>query len=325
MKGIFYRNNKQWLLWSIILAIVGIILSVRFLTWGIPKLTRGKIAASIFCFGFVAIGLLLCALAVFIVTHNRNAKLTVDEQTVSAVYGLKRSFCVKLTEISDVTIYNGALILYLPNRIAQIYGLSNAIEICQYIEGFISKNQNAKDIDAEQEGKKKKTFKRRHQVWYAFLLIDVLLIFGLLFACIIMTGERDISDFSGQDELVFAVFSLLELITAIGFIFFCNKVTRSHFLLLSATKRHLKAMAYQCHEIGLDRYQNIVHVRYFNEDQFRSVVFSPEHDTYCYMTERLDADKREWVAIFEKAKTFESVEQMNAYCAPHPSDESNDK
>ena len=72
----------------------------------------------------------------------------------------------------------------------------------------------------------------------------------------------------------------------------------------------LSAYALEHKSNGLDKYLNIITIKFFDHHTYRIVVFSPKENIFAYMPERFDIKTLSWVFCYESAKGFEILSDL---------------
>ena len=289
---------------------MGTFLAIRFGLWGIDAVRSGKVASAIFCFGFLAFGFLLGVLAIFLFHFNRGACLTVDGQRIDARYGVGMELHTDLANVQKIELDgNGkGICLHLTNRICRIAGLENAKELCHFISSAIGKPREEMTVD--QATALLKRAGRKYTVWFALALLTVVLMFAHTGWCVLLTGGRDLAEFSKEDTIVFAGYAVAELATMI-LLFRVAFRCRNWYQLRQTCRFTLLSSAAIAHKNeGLEKYPGFLAKKFFYGYTYRIVIFSPESGVFAYMLERFDLPSASWMFCYESAVGFENLTDL---------------
>ena len=168
----------------------------------------------------------LCFASAFF--FNRGAYLHLSEDGITGRFAWNTALVCSYRDVAycEIGIYSLTVRLAGGRRYT-IAGLFNAAEICREIrkkmfvfsaEGNVPLPDAINDIRAA---------KRRRTLWLVLTVGSFALIFMLIFITVLLTGEREMSEFTPADWKIFTVFAVIELMILV-FSFFsadrCGKM-----------------------------------------------------------------------------------------------------
>ena len=225
MEGVFHRPKRKFI-WSLILPIPG----AGFVIFGVLGLLKWKPEGAddrfalvfIGCFGAVCIILWL----LFCLFPYGKGEFSVNEEHFHIDAGLFSKLDCDLSEVSGATAYaSGMLTIRLRNgKNVSVLWLQNQWELAKYINKQLTENHRFKDKTPVSELRvelSERILARKKKLVIVF--IGIALMFVYIILCIILTGGKDLSDFTETDELYFKVFIILEVANFILTMIFANK------------------------------------------------------------------------------------------------------
>ena len=309
VKGIFTTPIRKYV-FCLFFILSGTFIAIRFGIWGIDAIRAGAIAAAIFSFGFVVLGLLVGAVAIVLFNYNKGAHLTVDQQNIDAHFALGNELHEPISKIKKVTLSRDAsgIALYLADRMYLINNLKNAKEICTFI---LSVNSGARSVMSVDEAKSNLL---KHKKLFAKYLVLTVVFVALLFVhiawCVFLTEGKDLGDFSQSDSMVFVGFAVAELITVVIAFVLADKCGKQNKICELSRATLLSAAATEHKNDSLDRYPNLIGKKFFDDNTYRIVIFAPKSDVFAYMLERFDFSAEAWVNCYDSAKGFKSLSEL---------------
>lgn len=204
MDGIFSKNRPGAMSW--IAGIGGILLLVEMVPWYLSREFSGSIVLGVL-FSLLGLGLIALAAASFLA--DRHAFLTLDEEGVCGRYGLRGALACRYADIAVVETGIRQLILQQKDgRRYNILGLENAEELCGELRRRTDGApwEDAKQLEAEMArlaDKRKKLCRK--------LFLFAVLLFVNIGICVVLTGGRELQDFTGMDKGIGLVFAMLEI------------------------------------------------------------------------------------------------------------------
>lgn len=307
MNGEFRQSFRKYIL-AFLLALAGVILTIRFALWGVQEISANRIASSLFCFTFSLLGTALVVLSIFILHFNRNASLCLTDDSIHAQLGWKKVVHIDLKNITNATIYGKHLKLYTDDSIVWIYGLSNAKEVCECLLSRIERRRFTVDINMAR--KKHQMSKKR----FIGFLITTIFACAMLFVhigwCVLLTNGKDLTDFSPSDNRIFIAFLFAEFFTVILCFLLADKCGKARDNLNMFKSYILFEIAQEHKDEGLDKYHNVILKKYFDHYTYRIIIFSPYEEIFAYMLERFDIKTLAWLPCYEHSKAFEILSEL---------------
>ncbi len=303
MTGTFKKRNRVLsILWSAFFILSGTVIAVRLGTWGIDAVRGGRIAEAIFCFGFMILGIAFGSMSILIFSFNRRALFETDGKTIQIVCNFGTSYHLEVDEVSDVSLFGGHLVLTTASERITVSNLSNAREICEYLQKIIAP-KNSK-LDFEEEKKIYAEWRKKTIVRLIPTIITTALLFVHIGWCVILTEGRELGDFTASDDIIFAAFAAAEVVTLVAAFGFAKICGKANVIREESLKRMNFAYAQMHRKDALDKYTGLIAVKYFDGGSYRIVIFSPNGDLFGYMLEHFDTKAEQWNTCYEKAKGF---------------------
>ena len=300
MKGVFSTPPKKYGL-CLFNILAGLFIAVRFGTWGLEAVQSGKIAAALFCFGTVILGLLLGVFAIFLFNNNKGAYLTVDDQKIEAQFGFGTKICEDISEIRKVALSQGGtgIELYFTRRYYWVPFLANARDIYNYI---ITVNPWARfAVSSDEAASDLVRYKKKCVKCIVLTVVFSVLLFAQIACCALLTGGKDIGDFSQKDDLIFIGFTVAELITVAALFWFAGKCAKYNKFCKMCREALLSNAATEHKNDSLERYRNIIDKRFFNDNTYRIVIYALADDAFAYTLERFELASNTWIKCYETA------------------------
>lgn len=224
MNGIFYKRKQAFVLFDKIGIIAGILLILLFGYFLIFE-PSPILEDNYLCVFFVFMGITSIFINIYTLLYNKNAHLSINENHLSAKYGLNKHLECEISDIKTVsygiTNMSMNLIIVLNNgEKHNLLYLNNAADVHTYIRERMEFNkltnneQTLLDLQNEKASRKK------------LIIIVVTLIifmFAMIFVTIFITEGKDFSDFNNFDHIVFNIMVVAELINFCFLMFFSIK------------------------------------------------------------------------------------------------------
>lgn len=309
MKGIFKTPIIKYI-FCLLFIVTGTFIAIKFGLWGVDTIHSGKIAISIFCFIFALLGILLCLTSIFLFKYNKGAYLVIDENKIDARCGYEIELHELVSNIRKVELLRGetSILLYFSDWIYQIINLENAKEIYNFIISINDGSQSYMTVDEATSNLTK------HRNKYIKLLVLTLVFVVLLFVhivwCVLLTKGKNLGDFSQREDIVFVGFAFAELITVIVTFIFANKCGKQNKIYKLSKLNLLTATAIEHKYESIERYQNRIGVKFFDDYTYRIIMFKPEIDVFAYTLERFDLPSKSWIDCYDEPKVFDHFNEM---------------
>ena len=285
-------------------------MAIRFGVCGIDAIVRGVgMASAVFCLLFSVFGLAFVCLSIVIFNFNRSAFLEVDQNTLQAAFGWGEKISVSLDDIVDAYASGQYLVLWTKQKGQTGYvinGLKNAVDIGIYILNRIPAVVWEKDL--EEEAEKLRSEKKKFYILLCATIACMIAMFANIGLCVWLTDEKNLSDFTKHDDMVFLMFVFVEIITMIvAFLLAsrCGVAMRNknrHAFTLIACK------AFENRKNGLEKYSDVDSVWYYASATQRVVIYR-SGSGYGYMLEGYKLDKG-WMVAYPTPYTFETYEEL---------------
>ena len=274
----------------------------------IEEIQSSHIPSSVFCFTFAVLGILFGFLSILIFQFNQKAFFKIEDGKIDAQFGWEQELHIELSDITNAENQGKHLKLFLDSNVIWIYNLINAKDLCQYILLHISKSSNPVNIEE---------VKLRHQKSkksYICYLVATIITGAFLFVnigwCVFLTEGKDLAYFSKSDEIIFLAFAFAEIFTVILTFLLASKCGKKLEIFNISKLQILSASALKHKSDNLDKYPNVITIKYFDHYTYRIVVFALKENVFAYMLERFDMKTLSWVFSYESAKGFEILSDL---------------
>ena len=269
MDGIFIRKKTNiWLALFLLCGSFFVMLYV-FLNMADSKATselRILLMIGIIC-GLIAIPTMLL---------NHGAYIRIEENTVKAKYHWFGKLDCSIDEVEFVLPQiNTLTILLKSGKRHIIMGVENSWELSDAIrrQGFELEKETPDSL-------RQKLFlaqaARKKELWW--VLGGVVLIFVNIFIAVLLTGGRDLHEFSQLDWILFSVMGAVELLTLIG-LFYAAQKCGKHLLPIEQLKHRLRGAVIATHPLPTN---NIIAVYTDGNYTGRIVVCGYPNDESVY-------------------------------------------
>lgn len=206
MEGIFLRKKANVLFILLFFALF------IFMQFGL--LNSGDASPSANLISAMVTGTLLCLFAIPSLMVNRNAYIRIEENRVKARYHLFGKLDCAIDEIEFVFPQPNILSITLKNGKRHIImGLENAWELSSAIrrQSFQPEEESP---DALLQELRQAQAVRKKGLWG--VVGGVVLMFANIFIALLLTGGRELEDFTQLDWILFSAMGVLELATMVG-------------------------------------------------------------------------------------------------------------
>lgn len=218
MKGEF-QKYKGLNLFNWIMLACGIVLVTMFSYTICSAEDTDSILASVF---FICFGLFCIALSIVLIHLNRNSFLNVDENIVEAKFFPGKKLRCKIADIESASCDNMTLTIILKSgKRYQISGLINTYPILRYIRGVMRTasetaewSRDSVPVDVLREELLKDIKQRKQRIIKVLVCMAMMILWIVL--VVVFTDAKELSAFSRNDWLIFAVGGLLETATFIA-------------------------------------------------------------------------------------------------------------
>lgn len=309
MSGIF-RPSRIKNLFSLFFILLGSFLTIRFTVWGIEAVRDEKPAVAVFAFLFALIGLAFGLVSIFLFQFNRKAYLTIGDRKMDGLFGFGTELHEYLVSLRKVELNRGGkgLTLYFTDRICSVFNLQNAKEVCAFLDSRIPKGPGPMTLE-EAETTHGKQF-RKYILLMVLTILLSLILFGNIGWCVWLTDGKSLESFSQAEIMVFTGFAVAEIITLFILFVLADKCGKQKKICELCYFTCLSAAASEYRNEGLEKYGQIIKVKFFDDYTYRIVIFSAEGNIPAYMLERFDFRTESWVFCFDHAKGFETMSEL---------------
>ncbi len=212
MEGVFIQRKRIYLCLTLLLfAILFIIL--HFVLRSAATSERALI--------LLLICLLFCSIAELCILFNFNAYIRIGENTVKAKYHFFSKLDCNIKDIEFVLPQVNTLTILLKNgKRYTIMGVENSWQLSNYLRFRCFEIEKESPDVIRQKLSQTQTVWRREVLW---ALIGIVLMFAEIFITVLLTGGRDVYEFSKMDQDVSAVMGCIGLITLAGCFFVAER------------------------------------------------------------------------------------------------------
>ncbi|MBQ7799869.1 MAG: hypothetical protein IJ370_05195 [Oscillospiraceae bacterium] len=169
--------------------------------------------ASLDLLAIVALGLAISAFSIFCLLFNFGAFIEIEENRIRAKHNWFEKIDCDISEVDFAITQNFVLTIQLKNgKRHTIMGLENSFEICAVIRRLLPFEATE---TAEALIQKLNKLKTSRKVGIGYVCAGVAFMFAFIFVTAILTGEREMYDFTQTDWVIFCAMCVLELATVI--------------------------------------------------------------------------------------------------------------
>lgn len=255
-------------------------------------------------------GVLICVVSIICLFYNYGAYLLIDNQ--GNIKG-KYHFIGKLhCHLSDVAYAAGrfnTLIIELksgktytimgieePWLLASVIGRHLSFDVTQQPEELIKKQNDLKVA-------------RKKAMIYAF--VGAALLFAILFVTVLLTGQREMYEFTLMDWIIFALMCVAETATTVAMFYFAIKLGKYNV--------PIERLQYQIQRRIVETSPVLPGkvIKVFADEKYtgRMTVFGYPNDDSVYYTVQKFAPDHTLAGVYE-SKVFENIEQLSDAVAP---------
>ena len=296
MDGIFIRKKTS--IWLILLLLSGIsfIALYIFLSITDPEATDGLLT-------FLIMGILLCLVATPSMLLNHGAYIHVGENTIKAKYHWFGKLDHSIEDIEFVLPQINTLTILLKNgKRHTIMGIENPWTLSSAIRKQRFEMEAGSPDHLRQQLAQAQATRKKELLW---LLGGIVLMFANIFIAVLLTGGRDLHEFSKLDWTLFAVMCLVELATVIG-LFYAAQRCGKQLLPIEQLKYRLRGAIIATHPLPT----NDTIAVYTDENRTRRIIvcgFPNDESVYYSVQEIIGNDSLETV---HTSKIYDSMDDL---------------
>lgn len=178
----------------------------------------------------------------YIQLHNHGAYFRIENGRIKT----KFNWLAKLDRpVEDVVFVDpsfpvqGLTLLFKDGKRANVIGMENYLEVSEYLQKqiFSLEKEIPKNLREEIAAERKK--RKKH---LGVIIAGICAMFALIFVTMLLTGERDLGDFSKNDRIIFSCFIAAELLMLIAVLVLADKCGKAKFTIDYLTYRLRGAM-----------------------------------------------------------------------------------
>ena len=225
MQGIFIKPKKVALIFNIAILLAGIGI-IGFCITGLFFRNAWKAEDRLAPIYLLIFGVIAVFFECFVLSFNKNAELFVNEEYFRAkfAWGNKSNFPTSHIKLVHAGLNMLAIVLDSGKRIT-IMRLQNAPQLYEYISHIIEKMGAGKACKMElaevrSEWEKLKGRKKKAVI---AIICGIIVMVGLIVITVVLTGAKEISDFSNKERIIFGVFIVCEVITLVLLFVFAQR------------------------------------------------------------------------------------------------------
>ncbi len=219
MKGVFLR--KKFNTWLFLLFICGLFFIGLYIFINIvdPEATNELLI-------FLIAGILICLVTIPSWLLNFGAFIYINEDSIKAKYNWFGRIDCRFSDVSFTVGRVNTLIIQLKNgKCHTIMGIKNSAELSSEIRRkmhFEITEQPEKLIE------KMNNLKSAKKKGLIYVCIGVALMFINIFITVLLTGERELYEFTSTDWVIFTIMGAIEVATFIATFFFAQKTGKDN-------------------------------------------------------------------------------------------------
>ena len=162
--------------------------------------------------------------------YNRRAYLHINDCSIKGRFGFFKRLECEIREVEFVLVQLDTVQLLFKDRKCCIRGVRNAWEIGAYLMPRIPFRFDREQLKLDRKAmladweRRNKSIKKNTVASYCAIALT----FVWLFATIILTGERDLPEFSSTDWIIFWIMCVLEALTFGAMILFIIKIRQAN-------------------------------------------------------------------------------------------------
>ena len=270
MDGVFIRKKTNG--WLVLLLLCGIILIFLYVFLNIVDSEASSELLTLFIMGIIC-GLI----AIPSMLLNRGAYIRIEENTISAKYHWFGRLNCNIDDIEFVLPeINTLTILLKSGKRHVIMGVENSWALSAAIRRQSFEIEEETPDSLRQQLSQTQVI-RKKELWW--VLGGIVLMFANIFIAVLLTGGRDLDEFSQLDWILFSVMGAIELLTLIG-LFWAAQRCGKHLLPIEQLKYRLRGAIIATHPLPTN---NTVAV-YTDENHTGRIVVCgfPNYDSVYY-------------------------------------------
>ena len=296
MDGIFIRKKTN--IWLGLLLLCGIFFVILYVF-----LNMVDSEATSELLTFLIMGIICGLIAIPSMLLNRGAYIHIEENTIKAKYHWFGKLDCSIDDIEFVLPQiNTLTILLKSGKRHVIMGVENSWALGSAIrrQGFEIEKE-APDSLRQKLSLAQAT--RKKELWWVFG--GITLLFVNIFIAVLLTGGRDLHEFSQLDWILFSVMGAIELLTLIG-LFYAAQRCRKHLLPIEQLKHRLRGAIIATHPLPTN---NITAV-YTDENHTGRIVVCgfPNDDSVYYCVEEIYGNFE--LETVHTSEIYESTEEL---------------
>lgn len=204
MDGIFPRKKTKFLLLLLMLCGLGFIVLYSFLRIADQSATGELLTFRLF-------GAVCCTVSLIALLFNYGAVLRIEDNTIKARYNWFSKLDCTLEDIEFALPQVNTLTLRLKNgKHHVIMGIANAWELSAAIRRHNFQLEILPPEDLRLQLAQTQTARKK---WLWWTVAAAALMFGNIFIAVLLTGGKELQDFSRFDRFVFGTMGIIELAT----------------------------------------------------------------------------------------------------------------
>ena len=214
MDGIFLRkkfNIRLFLLFLCGLAFIGMYIFLNIVD---PEATSELLT-------FLIVGILIILVVIPSWLLNSGAFIHIDENAIKAKYHWFGKIDCKLSDVTFATAGINTLTIQLKDgKTHTIMGVANSWPLCSVIRRNMYFETSEHPEILKEQRNALQSAKKRGLLYVCF---GIAFMFIHIFITVLLTGERDLHEFSKLDWTVFAVMGVIEIATVIATFYFAQR------------------------------------------------------------------------------------------------------
>ena len=219
MEGMFLR--KKFNGWLFLLFLCGLFFIGQYIFLNIVAPTATSELLT-----FLIMGILICLVAIPSWLLNLGAFIRIDEDSIKAKYHWFGKFDCKLSDVTYAVARINTLIIQLKNgKTHTIMGVGNPWSLASFIRRNMSFDVTEQPETLMEELNNLKSAKKKG---FVYVCSGIALIFIIIFITGILTGEREMHEFSNIDWTVFTIMVAIEIATVIATFYFAGKTGKNN-------------------------------------------------------------------------------------------------
>lgn len=204
-------------IWNIIWFVCGVFLIIFF---GYLKLADSEASNNVF--GGIVVGVIICIFSIVFLLFNHKAFICADENRLKGKYGW---FGVIDCDISDIEFVlsqmNNTLKILLKNgKLHVVAGMENSFEICTFIRCNMPFESSDTTADLIQKINQLNSLRKKNII---FMFGGLALLFINIFITVLLTGGRELNEFSKADTIIAIIMCVAELAVFVITFYFADK------------------------------------------------------------------------------------------------------